>query len=278
MNMNISSMNSDSFNTLFSSLAKPTGVNALSSVVGDMNSIKNGSYGKLLKSYFSIDSDKDVKKPKNLEDYKSFKRTDYEEKKAAEYEKKKAEEAKKNDASLNSSTSKTEKTAATAAAALSDSVAALQNTDLYKEKTVKDSAGNETKEVDKDKIVSAVKDYVTNFNDMVETGSASSSSGVKTGVKNMGSNTRASSRDLEKIGISVDSKTGKLSVDEDKLKEATADSIKNIFNGAQSYGNNISKNLSSISYYANTATSGNGGYNSSGKYNSGTISNFSDFT
>ncbi len=278
MSMNVSSLTSDSFSTLFSSLAKPTGVNALTSLMSDYSSIKDGSYGKLLRAYYSMDGEDTKTQPKDIKDYKEVKRTDYEKKANAEYEKKQKERLGKttDDASLNGSATKAEKTEASAAAELADSTAKLMDQDTYKEIETKDASGNTTKAVDRDKLESAVKDFVSDYNDMVDTGASSSTSGVKTGVKNLGSNTRAASRDLEKIGISVDAKSGHLSVDADKLKEATADEIKRVFSGTNSYGKNVSGNVSSISYYANAQASGNGGYDSSGKYNSGTLSNFSD--
>ena len=55
---------------------------------------------------------------------------------------------------------------------------------------------------------------------------------------------------LNSVGISIDSKTNKLSIDETAFKKADMSVAKSLFNGAGSYGYQVSAKASMINYYA----------------------------
>ena len=59
--MKVSAYDSSSISTLFSSLGNNGGTDLLGINYSDYATIRNGSYGKLMKSYYSLDSDSSKK-------------------------------------------------------------------------------------------------------------------------------------------------------------------------------------------------------------------------
>lgn len=192
-----------------------TSANAFSTFnFGDYASIKNGSYGKLLKSYYA-DQKKSVSDKNTSTD------------KVATDATKKQQKA---DATGLSQMKKS-------ADGLKEATDALANEELWKQTDGK---------YDMDKIVSAVKDFASKYNDTIAQASKVNSKDVSQDVKYMNSMTSTMSKSLSKNGITVGT-DGKLSVNEDELKKANISSVKSMFKSVASYGSEIAGKASAIS-------------------------------
>lgn len=199
-NFNISS--------LFSNLGSG---NALGSFnFSDYASIKNGSYGKLVKSYYA-----EQKKTPGNDKTTTTKPT----KKEETVDKTGLTQMKKE------------------ADGLKSAAEALNKEDLWKQTDGK---------YDMDKIVGAVKTFANEYNDTLTQASKVNSKDVAQDVRYMSSMTNTMSKALSKIGVTVGT-DGKLSVNEDEMKKANVSSIKSLFSGAVSYGSQIADRASEIS-------------------------------
>lgn len=180
----------------------------------DYAAIKNGSYGKLVKSYYG-GTDK------------------------ANYEAK-AASAKSSDSAKTKASTEVDKTGLTQikkdADELRDSAEALNSDDLWK------AADGKT---DTAKISSAVKNFADKYNKVIDQSSKISSREVSQDVKFMTGMTDTFSKVLGKIGISV-GEDGKLSVDDEKLKNADKATVKSLFDGSGTYGSQIADKAGSI--------------------------------
>lgn len=242
---------SSSVSTLFSSLS--SGKSGSSDLLGinysDYASIRSGSYGKLMRSYFSMNSDST-----------------------------KSTSTSKTNTDLSTSTAKdSAKTLAAIesdAEDLTDSAKALYQRSNNKVFT-KDASGNYSA----DKIYSAVNDFVSDYNSMIESGGNSSTKRIAQTVSGMKSETASNESALKELGITVDSKTGKLSIDETTFKSADMDKAKKLFYGTGSYAYSTATKAAMAQSYAKTEASKSNTYAKSGNYNynynSGSI--FSDF-
>lgn len=229
-----------------------TGTNSIYNMdFSTYNSIRSGSYSKLLKSYYSDDD----------------KRT-----------------ATKDAFSSGMTDSATEKNNATvsrdSAAALVDSVKDLRSSSLWEEKEKTDKDGNKTSEYDMDEIYKAVSSFKDNYNSLVTSTGKSSDKSTLNAASNMVNYTRANASILKKIGVSVDS-DNKLSIDEDKFKKSDISSIKSVFSGAGSFAQSTSASASSVYGSAVSQLSKlqtQNSYTSTGSYSYVPVSNYNSFT
>ena len=199
-NLNISSL----FNNLGSG-------NTFGSInFGDYASIKNGSYGKLVKSYYA------------------------EQKKSPEGDKTSAAKPVKKEESV-------DKTGLNQMKKEADGLK-LAAEDLNKDDLWKQTDG----EYDMDKIVAAVKSFANEYNDTVSQASKVNSKDVAQDVNYMKSMTNTMSKALSKIGVIVGA-DGKINVNEDELKKANVSNIKSLFSGSVSYGSQIASRAREIS-------------------------------
>ena len=201
MNSNISSLFSslNTGNTMFGSFN-----------LGDYASIKNGSYGKLLKAHYA------------------------EEKKAAS-ESTKTTTAKSNVTSKKDNTPMSD--VKKSADALKTAAEAFKKEDLFAKKDG---------EYDKEKILGAVKDFAGKYNAVLDKTSKVNSKDVATSTKFMTSMTDTMSKALSKVGMTVGT-DGKLSVDEEAFKKADMNSVKSLFAENISYGSQMADKASDIS-------------------------------
>ena len=180
----------------------------------DYAAIKNGSYGKLVKSYYG-GTDK------------------------ANYEAK-AASAKSSDSAKTKASTEVDKTGLTQikkdADELRTSAEALNKDDLWK------AADGKT---DMAKISSAVKDFADKYNKVIDQSSKISSREVSQDVKFMTGMTDTFSKVLGKIGITV-GEDGRMSVDEDALKKADSATVRSLFSGNATYGSQIADKASAI--------------------------------
>ena len=215
-------------NSNISSLFNSLNTNGNSGVSGSVDlasyaAIKNGSYGKLVKAYYSEGS----------------KSTDTA----------KASSASGKTASAKSKAEDTDKTGLTQlkkdADELKSSAEALVSEDLWK------TTGGK---YDTDKIAGAVKDFVSDYNKVLEQSSKVSSKEVSQDVKFMTGMTGTFTKILGKAGITV-GEDGKMSVDEEALKKADVATVKSLFAGSGTYGSQIADKANGISRDSQMSTS-----------------------
>ena len=240
----ISMYDSSSVSTLFSSLgsSKSTGSGLFGINLSEYASIRSGSYGKLMRSYFSMDSTKGTSK---------------------------SDDSTKNtieDLATTTSTSKdSTKTLAAIesdAKELTDSAKALYTRSNNKVFT-KDSGGS----YDTDKIYKAVKRFADDYNSMLDTAGKSSTNRISRSVSSMKNETSYNDKPLKEIGITVDEKTGRLSVDETTFKSADTEKIKNLFNGTGSYAYSVATKAAMTESYAKSEAAKSNTYTKNGTYN-----------
>lgn len=240
----ISMYDSSSVSTLFSSLgsSKSTGSGLFGINLSEYASIRSGSYGKLMRSYFSMDSTKGTSK---------------------------SDDSTKNtieDLATTTSTSKdSTKTLAAIesdAKELTDSAKALYTRSNNKVFT-KDSGGS----YDTDKIYKAVKRFADDYNSMLDTAGKSSTNRISRSVSSMKNETSYNEKPLKEIGITVDEKTGRLSVDETTFKSADTEKIKNLFNGTGSYAYSVATKAAMTESYAKSEAAKSNTYTKNGMYN-----------
>lgn len=175
----------------------------------DYASIRNGSYGKLLKSYYS--QVKQTTTTKSDTDTKTDKTTDTD----------------------NTGLSKMKKEAD----GLKSAADKLTSDDMWKKTNG---------EYDMDKIASAVKSFANEYNDVIDQSAKVGTKDVTMQTGFMTSMTKTMSNALSKVGVTVGA-DGKLSVNEDTLKSADAKDVKSLFSGDYSYAGQISQKASAIS-------------------------------
>ena len=240
----ISMYDSSSVSTLFSSLgsSKSTGSGLFGINLSEYASIRSGSYGKLMRSYFSMDSTKGTSK---------------------------SDDSTKNtieDLATTTSTSKdSTKTLAAIesdAKELTDSAKALYTRSNNKVFT-KDSGGS----YDTDKIYKAVKRFADDYNSMLDTAGKSSTNRISRSVSSMKNETSYNEKPLKEIGITVDEKTGRLSVDETTFKSADTEKIKNLFNGTGSYAYSVATKAAMTESYTKSEAAKSNTYTKNGTYN-----------
>lgn len=240
----ISMYDSSSVSTLFSSLgsSKSTGSGLFGINLSEYASIRSGSYGKLMRSYFSMDSTKGTSKSDDstqntIEDLATTTST--------------SKDSTKTLAAIESD-----------AKELTDSAKALYTRSNNKVFT-KDSGGS----YDTDKIYKAVKRFADDYNSMLDTAGKSSTNRISRSVSSMKNETSYNEKPLKEIGITVDEKTGKLSVDETTFKSADTEKIKNLFNGTGSYAYSVATKAAMTESYAKSEAAKSNTYTKNGTYN-----------
>ena len=230
--MGLSITSNSDISSLFSSLSTSTSSSNSSSSSGvsllDYSSIRNGSYYKLLKSYYANE--------------------------AASSSSAESKETTQSLASVNSS-----------AKDLKSAAAKLNDSSLYQKTTTKDEDGNETTGYDTDKIYSAVKGFVDSYNSVVEDADDIDNKSILRTTINMINLTSKNSSLLADIGITIGS-DHQMTLDEEKFKSADMTTVKSLFGSAGSYGAQASASATNIMNYSVSAISerSGGSYTSSG--------------
>jgi len=199
--------------------------------LNDYATIKNGSYKKLLRAYYS-------KQEKEKTDSSS--KVDQEKK--SMLVKDSADNLKK------------------AAQALNDK--SLWEKKKIKEKDAETGEITEKEDYDWDAITKAVQSFVDSYNDTIEEAGDSDARSVLRSTLFMTGAMSRNSNLLSKIGISI-GKNNKLSLDKDDLKEAKISDLKSIFTGYNSIGGRVAQKAASIS---GSASQSGSVYNKSGSY------------
>lgn len=229
MSINIQAKTNYSF--LFGSLGSSNGKGSLGNLnfLSDYASIKNGSYGKLMKAYYAKDiSGKEVSSV-----------TD-----------------KKKTASTSVDSTEALANVQKATDSLKDSADALLNTD--KNSVFGDKLTDDT--------YKAVSKFVKDYNASLSATDKVNSTSILNRTLNMTSITADNEDALAKAGITVN-KDNSLSIDKDTFMKADAGSVKSLFNGIGSYAYRVSAQSSFINFAADNEAAKANTYNVTGKYN-----------
>lgn len=236
---------------------------SFSGLLGEYNSIKNGSYRRLLKSYYgkynadgtakSTTKTERERKPKTSSDTMD---------------------------SAKSLTSVSEKATALQNAATKLSAVKEGTSSIYAKKTLvekKDGITTTRTDYDYDTVTSAVKSLVTAYNETLDEAAKVGSASVQNKAKWMMSVTAQYKDQLSEFGISVD-KEGRLSLDEKVFRGREMPDIQDFFEGSNSFTSKIARKASSLSGAADLqATRAASAYTPSGNtykpesMNSGTV-------
>ena len=123
------------------------------------------------------------------------------------------------------------------------------------EKTLKlyitNEDGTTENKYDADAIYKAVSAFVKDYNSMIDATGDSSDTSVLRTASNMVNTTKANSKVLKELGISVDS-NNKLVIDKDTFMAADMSVAKSAFAGAGSFGQSVANSAASI--YSSSAT------------------------
>lgn len=211
--------NSSSISSLFSSLNNSSSNNYMSGInYADYNSIRNGSYRKLVKAYYAKESGTSS-----------------------------SNSTSKTDSTTDKTTSSQKVNAATvrdSASNLVNDVKEFSSDKLWKKTTTTDKDGVTSTDYDKDAIYKAVSSFAKDYNSLVSASGNSSDNSVLRTSSTMVAYTKANKNLLSKVGITVGS-DNKLTVDEDKFKSADMTTVKSLFTGSGSFGKMTSTSATS---------------------------------
>lgn len=207
--------------------------------LGDYASIKNGSYGKLMKAYYS------------------------------ETGKDRVSALAKDSVNKTKSELKADKQDLSKADSSADSLKASADAMLKKGK---DSVFEKD---DKDAVYDAVSSFVKNYNETVKAAGSVSNKSVTGRLASLTGNTNVYSKQLANIGITIgDDKT--LSIDKDAFQKADMSKVKDLFQGNGSFGYQTSAQAGLLASSAENAVSSLGTYSATGNtnYSTGNLFNY----
>lgn len=201
----------------------------------DYASIKNGSYARLMKAYYG--------KAQNS----SSSSTSSTKSKSGNILDKILEERKNPTVSKEVQEANSKLT--TSLSSLNKSVTALQNDKTYEVTEDGKSAA--------DSVVSAMKSFVSDYNDVVSSAKRSTMSSQTSHVANMMSSTAANAGQLKELGVTINA-NGTLQLNEGKLKEADLSKVKELFSAdnSMSYGSRIKSRVGFANAAGSAGTSG----------------------
>ena len=209
--------------------------------LSDYASIKNGSYGKLMKAYYAKDAaDKTASKGKDTE-------------------------TKKNSISTAADSAKTLSEIEKAADAMKESADSLLvkgSKSVFRKKNEKATV---SEEYDTDAIYKAVSGFVTDYNDLLSKTSAASSKNLQSKADTLAAVTSANAKLLSRVGITVNSDRS-LSLDEEAFKKSDMGTVKNLFGTTGAYGYKVSAQASMIDYTAAKESTRSNTYTANGTY------------
>lgn len=227
----MSFMNFWNSNSLYGSNNNSTN---LYSLFSERNAIKNGTYKKLLKSYYS-----------SLEENSGSKTSTSKRRGQNNIIDKLLKE--KMYPTVSKETQEANTNLTNGIGSLKSSISTLQS-----EKTFEDTENGKTAS---EKVVSAMKSYVTNYNNVVTASKSSTLSNKTAYVANMMSTTSKFEKELGEIGVMLKN-DGTLQLDETKLKNADLSKVQKLFSteNIQSYGSTIASRVKFAGGGTNTTT------------------------
>lgn len=230
------------YSYLFQSMTTSRG-NSLGNLnfLSDYASIKNGSYGKLMKAYYAKDAaDKTASTGKDTETKKKSIST------AADSAKTLSEIEKAADTMKESA----------------DSLLVKGSKSVFRKKNEKTTV---SEEYDTDAIYKAVSGFVTDYNDLLSKTSAASSKNLQSKADTLAAVTSANAKLLSRVGITVNSDSS-LSLDEEAFKKSDMGTVKNLFGTTGAYGYKVSAQASMIGYTAAKESTRSNTYTANGTY------------
>lgn len=206
---------------LFQGLSSSGGGTSNLNFLSDYASIKNGSYGKLMKAYYGTGQSSGAASGSSKRSSKNI----LEKLEAEKKNPKVSKEVQQANSDLTSGLSN-----------MKSSLSALQNGNTYTDTENGQSAAN--------KVVSAVKTFVADYNSVVNAAKDSTLTSKTAYVANMMSSTAANSDKLSEIGVKVNT-NGTLTIDEAKLKTADLTKVQELFSAddIMSYGSKLSSRV-----------------------------------
>lgn len=130
------------------------------------------------------------------------------------------------------------------AAALKTDSELLASDKLYEK--VKDQNGNETGKYDIDKILSAAKSFVKNYNGMFDSVKSSTNAGALANMSYIREKTAKNKEALKQFGINLDEKNNRLTIDEETFKKSDMSQVQKFF---KDYAPSISTYASLVDHY-----------------------------
>ena len=222
------------YSYLFQSLSSGSGGMGNLNFLSDYASLKNGSYAKLMKTYYGTAQSSSAAASKKSSSGNILDKI-LDEKKNPKVSK----EAQEANANLT-----------TGLSSLKSSVAALQKDGTYTDTANGKSAA--------DKVVSAMKAFVSDYNNVVSAAKNSTLANKTAYVANMMNSTATNADKLAEIGVSING-NGTLELNEAKLKEAGVSKVQDLFSSdnIMSYGSMIASRLRFAGAAASTNTADN---------------------
>ncbi len=114
--------------------------------------------------------------------------------------------------------------------------------------------------------VKKVSAFVSDYNSLINAADDSETKQISRNLESMKSLTDINSKSLAKVGITVDSKSGKLSVDEDTFKKADSTKVDALFKGNGSYAYAVASKASMLEYAAKNEAEKTNTYGANGRY------------
>lgn len=234
MGIGIDVSNKQDYSYLFQSLSSSSGGMGNLNFLSDYASIRNGSYGKLLKTYYAKKQDSGTEGSSKQSRSGDVLDRILEQKKNPKVSK----DVQEANANLT-----------TGLSTMRTSVSALQNSQTYT-----DTANGRSAE---DKVASAVKDYVSDYNNVLKAARGSTLTNKTAYVANMMSSTAANADKLSEIGVTVN-RDGTLSLSTEKLKETDISKVQELFSpdDIMSYGSVIASRLQFAGAASGAGTTG----------------------
>ncbi len=234
MGIGINAGKNQDYSYLFQSLSSGSGGMGNLNFLSDYASIKNGSYAKLMKTYYGTAQSSSAAASKKSSSGNILDKI-LDEKKNPKVSK----EAQEANANLT-----------TGLSSLKSSVAALQKDGTYTDTANGKSAA--------DKVVSAMKAFVSDYNNVVSAAKNSTLANKTAYVANMMNSTATNADKLAEIGVSING-NGTLELNEAKLKEAGVSKVQDLFSSdnIMSYGSMIASRLRFAGAAASTNTADN---------------------
>ena len=223
----ISGNNDSFFSSMFGTSGSNSSTSSAGNIFSDYASIKNGTYGKLLKSYYE-------KNPVSRDS--------------------------------NGKISTSVSASASASTKDTKALTAAKDNALDLKDSLKKLSQKSTYEKDTEEVMKSVKAFVEDYNSVIKGTEDINNTSVLRSTLWMTNTTAKNTSLLEDIGIKINA-DNTLSLNEDKFKEADMTDVKSLFMGETGYGASVSSRASSVAIYAaQAAAQANTTYTLTGSY------------
>ena len=243
-----SSTSSNFFNNMLGTKTNSTIYQSLTTSLSDYAAIKNGSYRKLVKAYYAQQAQE------------------------TEQTTSKTQTSTGNSVQGVTTTAQTEKkqlvelnTKADALKTSADVLMERGTNSIFKKVETKDEDGNVSSQYDVDKIYKAVKQFVSDYNNLVAESQESTNSSILRKGVNLIQDMAVYEDSFQDIGITIQ-EDNTLSIDEEAFKNADMTDVKSVFNGSVSATAKAYQKAADIYNLSTSAASSQTIYNGSAVY------------